>query len=102
MNFPAFMYHAQHGAQQFDNAEQFATAGNGWVDTPAKLAVETKTYADGTKATGTPPLPDLSPDEQEQQAPLDREALKAKAKELGIEFAKNISTEKLAELVAAA
>lgn len=34
--------------------------------------------------------------------PLDREALKARAAELGIEFARNITTEKLAELVAAA
>jgi hypothetical protein len=33
--------------------------------------------------------------------PLDRDALKARAKELGIEHPKNISTEKLAELVAA-
>lgn len=34
--------------------------------------------------------------------PLDREALKAKAKELGITFARNISTEQLAALVAGA
>lgn len=33
---------------------------------------------------------------------LDRDALKARATELGIEHARNISTEKLAELVAAA
>lgn len=33
---------------------------------------------------------------------LDREALKARATELGIEFARNVTTEKLAELVAAA
>lgn len=36
------------------------------------------------------------------EQPLDREALKARATELGIEYARNISTEKLAELVAAA
>lgn len=33
---------------------------------------------------------------------LGRDALKARAAELGVEFAKNISTEKLADLVAAA
>lgn len=33
---------------------------------------------------------------------LDRDALKARAAELGIEHARNISTEKLAELVAGA
>jgi hypothetical protein len=36
------------------------------------------------------------------EQPLDREELKAKAKELGIEHAPNIGTEKLAALVAAA
>ena len=34
--------------------------------------------------------------------PLDRDALKARAAELGLEHPKNISTEKLAELVAGA
>ena len=34
--------------------------------------------------------------------PLDREALKARAAELGVEFPRNITTEKLAELVAEA
>ena len=32
--------------------------------------------------------------------PLDREALKAKAAELGLQYAKTIKTEKLAELIA--
>ena len=38
---------------------------------------ETKTYEDGTTATGTPPLPDLSPDEQarlEAHVAMEREA----------------------------
>lgn len=39
---------------------------------------------------------------QEQPEELDRDALKARAAELGIEHPKNISTEKLAELVSAA
>ena len=38
----------------------------------------------------------------EQPAELDRDALKARATELGVDFARNVSTEKLAELVAAA
>lgn len=37
--------------------------------------------------------------ESESKGGLDREALKAKAKELGIEFAKNIRTEELAKLI---
>lgn len=35
----------------------------------------------------------------EPESSLDRDALKAKAKELGIEFAKNIKTEELAKLL---
>jgi hypothetical protein len=42
---------------------------------------------------------DTDPHEPEE---LDRDALKARAAELGIEHARNISTEKLAELIAAA
>lgn len=38
----------------------------------------------------------------DEPAELDRDALKARATELGVEFARNVSTEKLAELVAAA
>ena len=38
----------------------------------------------------------------DQPAELDRDALKARANELGIDFARNVSTEKLAELIAAA
>ena len=37
--------------------------------------------------------------ESESKEGLDREALKTKAKELGIEFAKNIKTEELAKLI---
>lgn len=36
--FPAFLFHANHGARLFDNAEDFADALDaGWVDSPAKL-----------------------------------------------------------------
>lgn len=41
-------------------------------------------------------------DQDEAPAELDRDALKARAAELGVDFARNVSTEKLAELVAAA
>lgn len=40
-------------------------------------------------------------DSDVDQQPLDREALKAEATALGIQFAKNIKTEQLAEMVAA-
>lgn len=42
---------------------------------------------------------DADPGEPDE---LDRDALKARATELGLSFARNISNEKLAELVAAA
>lgn len=31
------MYHAEHGARVFDTPESLKEAGDGWVDTPAKL-----------------------------------------------------------------
>lgn len=40
-------------------------------------------------------------DSKTDDEPLDRDALKALAAELGLDYARNISTEKLAELVAA-
>lgn len=40
MDFPAFMYHKEHGARLFETEAEFKAAGRGWVDTPAKL--ETK------------------------------------------------------------
>lgn len=85
MDSPTWMYHAQHGARLFNDEGEFASAGSGWVDTPAKL----------TQAPG-------ADDGKADDEPLDREALKARAKELGISFPKNVNTEKLAELVAAA
>lgn len=48
-----------HGVLEAAVAYQAHIAGQ-----PAST-VQTKTYADGTKATGTTPLPDLSPDEQD-------------------------------------
>lgn len=40
--------------------------------------------------------------EADEQAPVDREALKARAAELGLTVAPNIPTKKLAELIASA
>lgn len=37
MQFPCFMYHAEHGARLFRTRDEFSEAGSGWVDTPAKL-----------------------------------------------------------------
>jgi hypothetical protein len=42
MDFPCFMYHAEHGARVFDAPEALQEAGSGWVDTPAKLPNEQK------------------------------------------------------------
>ena len=52
-------------------------------------------HADHARMTGDG---EDKPDDE----PLDRDALKARAAELGLEHPKNISTEKLAELVAGA
>ncbi len=52
-------------------------------------------HADHARTTGET---EAKPDDE----PLDRDALKARAAELGLDYARNISTEKLAELVAGA
>lgn len=36
--FPTWMYHAAHGAKLFRDETAFKNAGDGWVDSPAKLA----------------------------------------------------------------
>ena len=37
MQFPAFMYHKEHGARLFGSEDELKAAGKGWVDTPAKF-----------------------------------------------------------------
>jgi hypothetical protein len=37
MEFPCFMYHAEHGARLFADSLEYEEAGEGWVDSPAKL-----------------------------------------------------------------
>jgi hypothetical protein len=53
-----------------ENASQSAgtaaSAGSSSVTSEGEPRVETKTYADGTTATGVAPLPDLSPAEQDE------------------------------------
>lgn len=37
MQFPCFMYHAEHGARLFSAQAEFDESGDGWVDSPAKI-----------------------------------------------------------------
>lgn len=98
MDFNTWMYHKQHGAQLFETEDEFANAGNGWVDSPAKLA-----QAVEVPAPAPTPAPSSDAEKPEVDAqPLDRDALKARADELGVTYPRNIGTEKLAALVAAA
>lgn len=84
IEYPKALYMA--GQQMLvDDAEQEAAArADGYDDW----------HADHDRTTGA--------DSDVEEQPLDRDALKARATALGIDFARNISTEKLAELVAAA
>lgn len=81
MDFPAWMYHAQHGARIFETKDELAAAGEGWADAPISSA-------------------DPEPTSDDDPA-LDRDALKARATELGLTFARNIKADKLAALIAA-
>jgi hypothetical protein len=42
MEFPCFMYHAEHGARLFADSLEYEQAGEGWVDTPAALEAPTE------------------------------------------------------------
>ncbi len=83
--YPKALYNA--GAQLVvDDAEQEdAARADGWLD-----------WHDDHARLNEPDATDKPADEQ----PLDREALKARAAELGIQHAPNIKTDKLAELIA--
>lgn len=89
MDFQEYPKALYKGGQQHivDNAEQEDAAREGghldWHDDQARLNEPTGT---GTGAA---------------EQPLDREALKARATELGIDYPRNVTTEKLAELIAA-
>ena len=43
MSFPCYMYHHSKGTRLFQNAEEFSVAGEGWVDSPAKLGGNSET-----------------------------------------------------------
>ena len=81
--YPKALYLAGQPLVADDKAQEAAARADGYDDW----------HADHARTN------DADPGEPEE---LDRDAIKARAAELGIEHARNISTEKLAELVAAA
>jgi hypothetical protein len=81
--YPKALYLAGQQLVADDKAQEAAARADGYDDW----------HADHARTNDTDPA---EPDE------LDRNALKARATELGLSFARNISTENLAELVAAA
>lgn len=109
--FPKMLYkfpgiepiHGDHFATLIvnDEAEQEAAAQEGWEETTTNAK---------RRAEDPPPQPAPTPVVQVEQpqevipdndAP-DRDALKAEATALGLEFPKNVPTERLAEMVAEA
>ena len=85
LEYPKALYKAgaQHNVD--DLAQEDAARAEGWLDWHDDQARLNEPDADTPKADADP---------------LDREALKAKAAELGLQHAPNIKTEKLAELIA--
>lgn len=85
LEYPKALYQA--GAQRIvdDLEQEDAARAEGWLD-----------WHDDHARLSEPETASGEPD----PAPLDREALKAKAAELGLQYAKTIKTEKLAELIA--
>ena len=79
--FPKALYLTGQQLVVEDSEQEEAARADGYDDW----------HADHARSEGT-----------DEPAELDRDALKARATELGVEFARNVSTEKLAELVAAA
>ncbi len=80
--YPKALYLAGQQLVAEDSEQEEAARADGYDDW----------HADHARTTGA----------DEKPAELDRDALKARAAELGVEHARNISTEKLAELVAIA
>ena len=39
--FPKWLFHKEHGAKIFNNPAEVEAAGDGWVDSPAKLEFQT-------------------------------------------------------------
>jgi len=80
--FPKALYLAGQQLVVEDSEQEEAARADGYDDW----------HADHARSEGA----------DEQPAELDRDALKARAVDLGLTFANNIKTEKLAELIAAA
>lgn len=108
--FPVMLYkspgpHEIHGGK-FDYTiaadEEAATAAlaDGWHLTTAEAKEAADAAANPPPSTPAP-APAAAPEPADDAAPT-RDELKQKADELGIEYAKNIPTEKLIELVEAA
>lgn len=85
-----------------NEAEQEAAEAEGYADWHTDQA-RMQQPAEQPELVATVATVDPEPAAPEPAAPaeLDREALKAKAAELGLTYARTIKTEKLAELVAA-
>lgn len=77
-----WMYNVENGEGELFESESDYDS-NEWVDTPAKC----KTTAIDVKII---------------EEPIDREALKAEALELGLEFPSNVKTDKLLAMIAEA
>lgn len=110
-NYPRMLYkfpgnEEMHGASFAtlivnDEAEHEDANDNGWAST----TTEAREFAEAQKLPAPVPVVQIEqkPEEaeHEEDAP-DRDALKAEAKELGLEFPKNVPTDRLAEMVAEA
>ncbi len=84
--YPKALYLAGQQLVVDDSEQEEAARADGYEDW----------HADHARTTGADHADD------EQPAELDREALKARATELGLTFAPNIGNKKLAELIAGA
>lgn len=87
--YPKALYLAGQQLVVDDSEQEEAARADGYDDW----------HADHARTNGAEQAEEPSAGDEQ---PLDREALKARATELGLPFAKTIKTEKLAELVAAA
>jgi len=85
--YPKALYLAGQQLVVEDSEQEEAARADGYTDW----------HADHARTTGE------TPEKAGDEAPeLDREALKARANELGLQYARNISNEKLADLIASA
>ena len=106
-NYPRMLYkfpgaEEMHGARFAtkivgDDDSHAEAIGDGWAET----TTEARQLADSPKEVAPvvvvpAPAPDQGEDTQ------DRDSLKAEATELGLEFPKNVPTERLAEMIAEA